>query len=68
MAKAKAAKTYIVTVKNNPTFCGVGAGGAQFARGKAHIVSERLANWYREHSGYEVEEVKAEEPAATPAE
>ena len=55
---AKANKTYIVTVKNNPTFCGVGAGGAQFAQGKASVTSERLANWFKEHDGYTVEEVK----------
>jgi len=55
MAKnAKAAKEYIVTVKNNPKFCGKGAGGVQFANGKATITSERMANWFKEHSGYEV--------------
>ena len=52
-------KTYVVTVEENPNFCGEGAGGAQFAQGKAVITSERLANWFKEHSGYKVEE-KAE--------
>lgn len=58
MAKAK---EFIVTVKNNPNFCGVGAGGAQFADGKARIKNERLARWFKEHSGYAVEEVTAKE-------
>ena len=55
----KKAKTYIVKVKNNANFCGKGAGGVQFANGKAENVSERMANWFREHPGYEVEEAKA---------
>lgn len=57
----KKAKTYIVKVKNNPNFCGKGAGGIQFANGKAENVSERMANWFKEHSGYEVTEMKAAE-------
>lgn len=57
MAMAKL-KTYIVSVKNNPKFCGIGAGGAQFAHGKATITSDRLARWFREHDGYTVTEVK----------
>ena len=32
--KAKV-KEYIVTVKENPSYCGEGAGGAQFAHGSA---------------------------------
>ena len=51
-------KAYIVKVKNNDDFCGIGAGGAQFAQGKATITNERLANWFKEHDGYVVEEVK----------
>lgn len=65
MAKnTKQVKEYIVTVKSNPSFCGVGAGGAQFAHGSARITDEWLANWFETHEGYEVEEVKAdaEEP------
>ena len=59
MAVAKTEnKTYIVTVENNPNYCGEGAGGAQFAQGKATITSERLANWFKEHKGYKVEEAK----------
>ena len=52
--KANSAKTYTVTVKNNPNFVGLGAGGVQFANGKAENVNERMANWFKEHPGYEV--------------
>lgn len=55
-------KTFIVKVKNNPNFCGIGAGGAQFAQGEARIASERLANWFKEHEGYTVTEEGAEKP------
>lgn len=54
MAKGK---TYIVTVKDNPEYCGVGAGGAQFAHGRATISDERMASWFQEHEGYTVTEV-----------
>ena len=54
MAKVK---TYIVSVENKE-YCGVGAGGAQFAHGEATITNERLANWFKEHKGYTVKEVK----------
>ena len=50
-------KTYIVEVVNNKEYCGIGAGGAQFANGQAKIDNERLANWFREHPGYKVTEV-----------
>ena len=59
MAKANV-KEFIVTVKNNPNFCGVGAGGAQFANGEARITNERLARWFKEHSAYTVKEVTEE--------
>lgn len=62
MAQAKKeetqAKKYIVTVKNNPKFVGIGAGGVQFSNGKAEITSERMARWFREHPGYEVKETE----------
>lgn len=58
MAKVK---TYIVSVENKE-YCGVGAGGAQFANGTATIDNERLANWFKEHKGYTVKEVKDETP------
>lgn len=59
---------YIVSVKSNPEFCGEGAGGAQFAHGKARITDKWLAEWFRSHEGYAVEDVAAEEPAAAPEE
>ena len=59
--KNATAKAYIVTVKNNPEFCGIGAGGAQFAQGKATVTNKRLVDWFRGHDGYTVTEVK--EPA-----
>ena len=61
-AKAKTAdegqkvKRYTVKVNANPSYCGIGAGSTQFANGKAHITSERMAEWFREHSGYTVTE------------
>ena len=54
MAKGK---TYIITVDGNPQYCGVGAGGAQFAHGKATITDDRMASWFQEHEGYTVTEV-----------
>ena len=54
--ETQAAKKYTVTIKNNAKFCGIGAGGVQFAYGKATVTSERMANWFREHRGYEVAE------------
>lgn len=62
MAK-KTVKEYIVSVDNNPNFCGEGAGGAQFAHGKATITSERMVNWFKAHKGYTVTEAKAEDKA-----
>ena len=50
--------TWIVKINNNPEFCGRGAGGAQFANGKAEVHSERLAQWFREHPGYTVTAAK----------
>lgn len=46
---------WTVKVKNNPDFCGIGAGGVQFANGRAEIKSRRMAEWFREHEGYEVD-------------
>lgn len=60
MAKAK---TYTVKVKGNENFCGKGAGGVQFANGKAVGVNERMANWFKAHKGYEVTaETAAKDP------
>lgn len=57
MAAKKQEKTYEVKVKGNSAFCGVGAGGVQFAYGKATMKECRMLNWYREHKGYEVTEI-----------
>lgn len=48
------AKKYLVKVDSNPNYCGIGAGGVQFANGQAVIESERMAAWFREHNGYTV--------------
>ena len=48
--------SWVVQVKNNPNFCGIGAGGVQFANGKAVVDSGRMAEWFREHDGYEVKD------------
>ncbi len=62
--KKEELRTYKVTVKDNPGYCGEGAGGAQFAHGSALITSDRLAAWHREPRRYAVEEVgKPEEDA-----
>lgn len=37
-------------------YCGVGAGGIQFAYGKAIVYEGWVLQWYREH-GYTVEEI-----------
>ena len=49
-------KSWIVEIVNNPDYCGVGAGGIQFANGQALIKSERMAAWFKEHKGYKVAE------------
>ena len=60
-------KQYIVTIKENTAFCGEGAGGAQFAHGKATITDDWLAEWFRTHEGYNVEEaVPVEEERGDP--
>lgn len=46
---------YIIKVETNPTFCGIDAGGVQFANGQAIIEECPLLNWFREHKGYSVE-------------
>lgn len=49
-------KQWVVTVNNNSTYCGIGAGGIQFANGQAVVTSERMVDWFKEHSGYTVKE------------
>lgn len=53
-------KKYLIKVTNNPKYCGIGAGGVQFANGEAIIGEGTLVNWYKEHEGYTVTEAKAE--------
>mgnify|MGYP001095523489 CR=1 FL=1 len=48
-------RRWTVRVENNPAFCGIGAGGVQFANGRAEITSGRMAEWFREHEGYKVD-------------
>lgn len=64
------AKKYIIKVESNPTFCGIDAGGVQFANGQAIIEECPLLNWFREHEGYSVEafEEAVEEKAEAVAE
>lgn len=67
MAEAKKAETKTNETKNaekvyiveTPVqgFCGVGAGGVQFAYGKAEVRPGWVLDWYREH-GYKVTEMK----------
>lgn len=49
-------KKWIVVVDDAPEYCGIGAGGVQFANGQAVIESERMASWFEEHDGYTVTE------------
>lgn len=58
--KVKAITGYEIKVVGNTEFCGVGAGGVQFAYGKAQITGGRMVDWFREHEGYEVTEIMAE--------
>ena len=55
---AKKVKKYKITVTTNPGFCGVDAGGVQFAHGAAIINEGTMVEWFREHDGYSVDEVK----------
>lgn len=57
MAEAKV-KKYLIKVESNPTFCGIDAGGVQFANGQAIIEDGQLVNWFKEHEGYSVSEAK----------
>lgn len=53
-------KAYLVTVQNKQ-YCGVDAGGVQFANGKAMVPEGRILDWFRDTEGYEVEELKDED-------
>lgn len=69
MAKKDTKKVtgYEIKVSTNPNFCGTDAGGVQFSYGKAQITEGRMVEWFREHDGYEVTEIMAEENELTVA-
>lgn len=50
-------KQYKIEVIGKPSYCGIGAGGVQFANGFAVIGEGTLVNWFKEHKGYTVTEV-----------
>lgn len=52
--ETKKEKSWMVIIPGNPDYCGVGAGGIQFANGQALIKSGRMAEWFKEHKGYKV--------------
>lgn len=61
----KTTKKFKVEVENNPNYCGVGAGDVQFANGEAVISDGIMVNWFKEHKGYKVTEIKSEDAAET---
>lgn len=50
-------KRFKITIRSNPTYCGIDAGSVQFANGTAIIPEGRMVDWFKEHDGYEVVEV-----------
>ena len=60
--KKKEDKMYKITVKSNPTYCGIDAGGVQFAHGEAIIPDGRMVEWFKEHEGYHVAEIEPSTP------
>lgn len=56
--KKKEDKMYKITVESNPTYCGIDAGGVQFAHGEAIISDGRMVEWFKEHEGYHVAEIE----------
>jgi hypothetical protein len=63
MAAKKEVKKYLVEVASNPQYCGICAGGVQFANGKAEIPEGRMVQWFKEHEGYKVTEITEEAQA-----
>ena len=55
--KVSKEKKYKVVNTVNPEFCGIDAGGVQFAHGEAIISEGVMVSWFKEHYGYEVSEV-----------
>lgn len=60
-SKSSKEKSWLVKVNNDDQYCGIGAGGVQFAYGQAVVKSERMAKWFREHDGYTVTEIDSED-------
>ena len=56
--KKKEDKMYKITVKSNPKYSGIDAGGVQFAHGEAIIPDGRMVEWFKEHEGYHVAEIE----------
>ena len=56
-AEKKAEKEVYIVETPVKNFCGVGAGGVQFAYGKAEVNAGWVLDWYKEH-GYKVTEKK----------
>lgn len=55
-------KKYIIKVETNPAYCGIGAGGVQFANGQAVIGEGHMVDWFKEHEGYSVTSETPEDP------
>ena len=55
MAKQSNTAKEMIFIVETPVknYCGIGAGGVQFAYGKAEVNDGWVLNWYREH-GYKV--------------
>ena len=53
--ESKAAEKVYIVETPVKGFCGVGAGGVQFAYGKAEVHPGWVLDWFREH-GYKVTE------------
>ena len=47
--KKKEDKMYKITVKSNPKYCGIDAGG---------VPDGRMVEWFNEHEGYHVAEIE----------
>ena len=61
--KETAEKLYKISVEGNAGYCGIDAGGVQFAHGEAVIPEGRMVEWFKEHEGYNVEEVEQTAPS-----
>ena len=62
-ARKSAEKQFKITIEGNPNYCGIDAGGVQFAYGSAIITDGRMVDWFKEHDGYIVTEVSSETAA-----